>query len=121
MGAYVPMVCQGCRRRQERWANSRFCSCGGRLALCERAASRKRPSFDAAVGQVVRNTRLKAGLTASALARKAGLSKAFLSDVENGKRGMGLKTWYDLAMALGGGYTSLLGVAVGLYRGNGRE
>lgn len=117
--AYVPMVCDRCRRQQERWGNSRFCACGGRLSPCERAAPKKGLSFAAATGQVLRQARLKAGLTAAEVARRSGLSKAFLSDVENGKRGVGLETYYDLATALGGNYTALLGEIVGLCRKGG--
>ena len=114
---YVPMICDRCRRQQERWVNSRFCSCGGRLNRCKKAVRHGGITFAQATGQVIRDARVAAGLTGAELARQSGLSKPFISDVENGKRGISLEHWCDVTCALGWKYTSLLGEVMRLYRG----
>lgn len=48
----------------------------------------------------LRNRRNALGLTLEEVARRAGLSKGFLSTVENGKVGLGLDTAVRLAKAL---------------------
>lgn len=113
MSGYVFMICDRCRKRRERWSNARFCSCGGRLTRTEPPEL----VFAAATGAVLRRARLKAGLTARQLAASAGLSASFLSDVENGKRGLSLENWVHLTMRLDGRFTALLGEVVALWRG----
>jgi transcriptional regulator with XRE-family HTH domain len=53
------------------------------------------------VGERVRRRRLELGLTQDALAEKAGISKSFLSDLENGRRSVGAETLLDLGRAMG--------------------
>ncbi len=54
----------------------------------------------ASVGERIRRRRNELGWTQDALAQKAGVSKSFLSDLENGKRNVGANTLYDIARAL---------------------
>ena len=54
----------------------------------------------ASVGERIRKRRNELGWTQDALAQKAGISKSFLSDLENGKRNVGADTLYDIARAL---------------------
>lgn len=53
------------------------------------------------VGDRVRQRRNELGLKQEDLAQKAGISKSFLSDVENGKRSIGAETLLDLSRAMG--------------------
>lgn len=53
------------------------------------------------VGERVRRLRTDRGLTQDDLAQKAGISKGFLSDLENGKRSIGAETLLDLGRAMG--------------------
>ncbi len=52
------------------------------------------------VGKRVRRLRTDLGLTQDELAQKAGISKSFLSDLENGKRSIGAETLLDLGRAM---------------------
>lgn len=52
-------------------------------------------------GERIRHRRLELGWTQDELAKRATISKGFLSDVENGKRGIGAETLLDLARVLG--------------------
>jgi transcriptional regulator with XRE-family HTH domain len=54
----------------------------------------------ASVGERIRKRRNELGWTQDVLAQKAGLSKGFLSDLENGKRKVGADTLYDIARVL---------------------
>lgn len=54
-----------------------------------------------ALGQRIRIRRTELGWTQDALAQRAGISKGFISDVENGKRSVGAETLLDLARVLG--------------------
>ena len=53
-----------------------------------------------ALGSRIRARRTELGWTQDELAQKAGISKGFLSDLENGKRGVGADTLLDLARVL---------------------
>lgn len=53
------------------------------------------------VGERVKARRLELGLTQDDLAEKAGISKSFLSDLENGRRSIGAETLLDLGRAMG--------------------
>jgi transcriptional regulator with XRE-family HTH domain len=53
------------------------------------------------VGERVRRRRQELGWSQDLLARKAGISKGFLSDLETGKRRIGADTLLDLGRALG--------------------
>ena len=53
------------------------------------------------VGSRIRDRRTELDWTQDDLARKAGISKGFLSDLENGKRSVGADTLYGIARALG--------------------
>src|SRR5437762_2034607 len=53
------------------------------------------------LGSRIRARRTELGWTQDELAQKAGLSKGYLSDLENGKRGTGADTLLDLARVLG--------------------
>ena len=55
----------------------------------------------AAVGERIRERRAELGWTQDQLAQKAGISKSFLSDLENGKRSVGANNLLDIARALG--------------------
>jgi y4mF family transcriptional regulator len=55
----------------------------------------------AELGERIRSRRSVLGWTQDQLAEKAGISKGFLSDVENGKRSIGAETLLDLARVLG--------------------
>jgi transcriptional regulator with XRE-family HTH domain len=54
-----------------------------------------------AVGKRVKARREELGWTQETLAARAGISKSFLSDIENGKRNIGAETLLDLARVLG--------------------
>lgn len=58
-------------------------------------------SIPMTVGQRVRQRRNELGLKQEELALKAGISKSFLSDLENGKRSIGAETLLDLGRAMG--------------------
>ncbi len=53
------------------------------------------------VGERIRERRAELGWTQDQLAQKAGISKSFLSDLENGKRSVGANNLLDIARALG--------------------
>jgi transcriptional regulator with XRE-family HTH domain len=53
------------------------------------------------VGQRVKIRRHELGLSQDALAEKAGISKSFLSDLENNRRSIGAETLLDLGRAMG--------------------
>jgi transcriptional regulator with XRE-family HTH domain len=53
------------------------------------------------LGERIRSRRIELGWTATRLAKAAGLSKSFLSDVENGKRRVGADSLLALGNALG--------------------
>ena len=52
------------------------------------------------VGARIRSRRDELGWTQDDLARKAGISKSFLSDIENGKRNVGAEKLLDIGRAL---------------------
>jgi transcriptional regulator with XRE-family HTH domain len=52
------------------------------------------------VGERVKTRRLELGLSQDALADKAGISKSFLSDLENNRRSIGAETLLDLGRAM---------------------
>ncbi len=53
------------------------------------------------LGDRIKERRLELGWTQDVLAEKAGISKGFLSDVENSKRNISADTLLDLAKVLG--------------------
>jgi len=53
------------------------------------------------LGDRIKVRRADLGWTQDVLAKKAGISKGFLSDVENGKRSIGAEILLDLARVLG--------------------
>lgn len=55
----------------------------------------------AGVGERIKARRLELEWTQDNLAQKAGISKSFLSDLENGKRSVGAENLLDIARALG--------------------
>jgi transcriptional regulator with XRE-family HTH domain len=55
----------------------------------------------ASVGERIRGRRAELDWTQDQLAQKAGISKSFLSDLENGKRSVGANNLLDIARALG--------------------
>jgi transcriptional regulator with XRE-family HTH domain len=52
------------------------------------------------VGERIKRRRADLGLTQDQLAQKAGISKSFLSDLENGKRSIGAETLLDVGRAM---------------------
>jgi transcriptional regulator with XRE-family HTH domain len=62
----------------------------------------------ASLGGRIRKRRLDLGWTQDDLAVKAGLSKGFLSDLENGKRGISADKLFDLARVLSLSLDSLM-------------
>ena len=62
----------------------------------------------AVVGAAVRRERLRAGLSASELARAAGLAKSTLSQLESGSGNPAIETLWTLANALGVSVAALL-------------
>jgi transcriptional regulator with XRE-family HTH domain len=54
-----------------------------------------------AFGDRIKQRRLELGWTQDTLAQKAGISKGFLSDLENGKRGVNAETLLDIGRVLG--------------------
>ncbi len=61
-----------------------------------------------AFGQRIRERRRQLGWIQDTLATKAGISKSFLSDVENEKRGISADTLLDLSRVLGVSLDSLM-------------
>ena len=55
----------------------------------------------AGVGERIKKRRQELEWTQDQLALKAGISKSFLSDLENGKRSVGAENLLDIARALG--------------------
>jgi transcriptional regulator with XRE-family HTH domain len=55
----------------------------------------------AGIGERIKKRRLELEWTQEQLAQKAGISKSFLSDLENGKRSVGAENLLDIARALG--------------------
>jgi transcriptional regulator with XRE-family HTH domain len=53
------------------------------------------------VGERIKSRRHELGLSQDALAEKAGISKSFLSDLENNRRSIGAETLLDLGRAMG--------------------
>lgn len=62
----------------------------------------------ALVGDRIKERRIAMGWTQDHLAQKANLSKGFLSDLENNKRGVGAETLHAIARALGTGVDELM-------------
>jgi y4mF family transcriptional regulator len=54
----------------------------------------------ATVGERIKTRRAELGWTQDQLAEKAGISKSFVSDVENGKRSIGAETLLDVGRAM---------------------
>lgn len=52
------------------------------------------------VGERIKKRRNELGWTQDVLAEKAGISKSFLSDLENGKRSVGAETLLDIGRVL---------------------
>lgn len=65
------------------------------LSACER------PTLRETVGRRIRCRREDLGLLQAQLARRAGLSVGFLSDVENGRRGISVENLVAIADVLG--------------------
>jgi len=59
-------------------------------------------------GEAVKNRRLKLNLSQTELARRAGLQRTYLADVERGARNIGIQNVLKLASALGVPVASLL-------------
>lgn len=57
--------------------------------------------LSAGIGGIVRLLRFARGWTLDELGKKSGLTKGYLSDLENGKRDIGLKSMNALAAAYG--------------------
>ena len=55
----------------------------------------------AVIGERIKDRRAELGWTQEHLAQKAGISKSFLSELENGKRSVSADNLLDLARALG--------------------
>ena len=55
----------------------------------------------ATVGERIKERRAELGWTQDVLSQKAGISKSFLSDLENCKRSVGAETLLDIARVLG--------------------
>jgi transcriptional regulator with XRE-family HTH domain len=53
------------------------------------------------LGERIKSRRLELEWTQDVLSQKAGISKGFLSDLENGKRGVNAETLLDIARVLG--------------------
>ncbi len=53
------------------------------------------------VGERIKERRGELGWTQDVLSQKAGISKSFLSDLENSKRSLGAETLLNIARALG--------------------
>lgn len=53
------------------------------------------------VGERIKTRRLELGWTQETLAEKAGISKGFLSDLENGKRSVSAENLLEIAAVLG--------------------
>jgi transcriptional regulator with XRE-family HTH domain len=60
------------------------------------------------LGQKIRDIRLRRGLTVQKLAEASGLSKGFVSQVENGRTSPSLATLYDIARSLETSVASLV-------------
>lgn len=60
------------------------------------------------LGQKIRDLRLRRGLTVQKLAEASGLSKGFVSQVENGRTSPSLATLYDIARSLETSVASLV-------------
>jgi transcriptional regulator with XRE-family HTH domain len=54
----------------------------------------------ASIGERIKERRHELGWTQDVLAQKAGISKGFLSDLENGKRSVGADTLLEIARSL---------------------
>ena len=54
------------------------------------------------IGSLVRDARLRAGLSQRALARRVGICQSSISRIEAGKMIVSMLTFYRLASALGG-------------------
>ena len=61
-----------------------------------------------ALGERIKQRRLELEWTQDVLAQKAGISKGFLSDLENGKRGIRAETLLDIGRVLGVSLDSLM-------------
>jgi ribosome-binding protein aMBF1 (putative translation factor) len=68
---------------------------------CIVTANRPMPLRSNSVGTRIRSKRIAQGKTLRDLAAGAGISFAYLSDVENGKKSMGLVRAHRVAKALG--------------------
>jgi len=60
------------------------------------------------IGDRIKTRRNELGWTQDQLAQRANLSKGFLSDLENDKRGVGAETLHSIARALGTGIEELM-------------
>lgn len=65
------------------------------------------PQFNQCLGDAVRANRKQAGLNQSALAEKAGVTRRFIQELENGRSDISLQTLYRLSRAMGASLDSL--------------
>src|SRR6202011_5766405 len=61
----------------------------------------REPQAMPTVGERIKTRRAELGWTQDQLAERAGISKSFVSDVENGKRSIGADTLLDVGRAMG--------------------
>ena len=66
-----------------------------------------RLAFAVAFGRQLRQIRTRLGLSQRDLCERAGMSNGYLSDLENGKRGVSLYTQWQLSQALGVGWDEI--------------
>lgn len=78
----------------------------------ERAERIKESEFNRIIGENIRRERGVIHATAAWLAKKSGLSVSFLSDVENGKRGISSANLVAIAQAVGCRFEDLLKGAI---------
>ena len=59
-----------------------------RTEVCPECGGAGRVDTPETIGERIRHTRKRLGLSLRELARRVGISAAFLSDIEHGRRGM---------------------------------
>lgn len=67
------------------------------------------PNFQECLGKVIRQNRVQAGISQAVLAERAGVTRRFIQELENGRSDISLKTLTSLGLAMGRNLVDICG------------
>lgn len=79
------------------------------------------PHFQEYLGKVIRQNRQQAGLSQAILAERAGVTRRFIQELENGRSDISLKTLTNLGLAMGKNLVDICGELEDLLYCNGTK